>query len=70
MKSLDPLRAKKTFIIKKWGHTAVSAIKPINLANGARGKYCIFANFDMAVVSKTDSSRKYQNISNLIRKRI
>ena len=27
IKSLDPLRAKKTFIIKKLGHTAVSAIK-------------------------------------------
>ena len=27
MKSLDPLRAKKTFIRKKLGHTSVSAIK-------------------------------------------
>ena len=27
MKSLGPLRAKKTFIRKKLGHTAVSAIK-------------------------------------------
>ena len=27
MKSLDPLRAKKKFIRKKLGHTAVSAIK-------------------------------------------
>ena len=27
MKSLDPLRAKKTFIRKRLGHTAVSAIK-------------------------------------------
>ena len=27
IKSLDPLRAKKTFIRKKLGHTAVSAIK-------------------------------------------
>ena len=27
MKSLDPFRAKKTFIRKKLGHTAVSAIK-------------------------------------------
>ena len=27
MKSLDPLRAKKTFIRKKLGHTAVSASK-------------------------------------------
>ena len=27
IKSLDPLRAKETFIRKKLGHTAVSAIK-------------------------------------------
>ena len=27
MKSLDPLRVKKTFVIKKLGHTAISAIK-------------------------------------------
>ena len=27
IKSLDPLRAKKTFIRKKLGHTMVSAIK-------------------------------------------
>ena len=27
MKSLDPLRAKNIFIRKKFGHTAVSAIK-------------------------------------------
>ena len=27
MKTLDPLRAKKIFIRKKLGHTAVSAIK-------------------------------------------
>ena len=48
MKSLDPLRAKKTFIRKKLDHTAVSAIKAssvtINRATGARGKYCIFEN--------------------------
>ena len=44
MKSLDPLRAKKIFIRKKLGHTAVSAIK--------------ICNFNMAVVSKTDIGRK------------
>ena len=27
MKKLDPLRAKRTFMRKKLGHTAVSAIK-------------------------------------------
>ena len=63
MKSLDPLRAKKIFIRKKLGHTAVSAIKaiisdPIDLAKGASGKYCKFAIFNMAVVSKNDISRK------------
>ena len=52
IKSLDPLRAKETFIRKKFGHTMVSAIlknlisDPINLAKGARGKYCEFANFN------------------------
>ena len=59
MKSLDPLRAKKIFIRKKLGHTTVSAIKaPIDLAKGASGKNCKFAIFNMAVVSKTDISRK------------
>ena len=62
MKSLDPLRAKKIFIRKKLGHTTVSAIKAssvtLDLAKGASGKYCKFASFNMAVVSKTDISRK------------
>ena len=31
MKSLDPLRAKKIFIRKKLGHTAVSAIKALSV---------------------------------------
>ena len=43
---------------------------PINLAKGARGKYCLFVNFYMAVFIKTDISLKYQNISKLFRKRI
>ena len=63
MKSLDPLRAKKTYIRKKLGHTVVSAIRAssvtlLNLAKGARGKYCIFEKLNIAVVSKTDISRK------------
>ena len=61
MKSLDPLRAKNIFIRNKLGHTAVSAILisgPTDLAKGARRKYCKFAIFNMAVVSKTDISRK------------
>ena len=32
IKSLDPLRAKKTFIRKKLGHTMVSAIKASSVA--------------------------------------
>ena len=31
---------------------------PLNLEQGARGKSSKFANFNMAVVSKTDTSRK------------
>ena len=31
IKSLDPLRAKKTFIRKKVGHTMVSAIKALSV---------------------------------------
>ena len=51
------------FIRKKLGHTAVLAIKAssvtlyIDLAKGASGKYCKFAIFNMAVVSKTDKSK-------------
>ena len=40
---------------------------PINMRKSVRGKYCEFANFKMAVVSKTDKS-KNKNISNLFRK--
>ena len=74
MKSLDPPRAKKTFIRKKLGHTAVSAIlislisDPINLAKGARGKYCIFENFNIAVVSKTVLSRKIPKYFKFVKK--
>ena len=40
MKSLDPLRAKKTFIRKKLGHTAVSATKAssVTLKSGERSQ--------------------------------
>ena len=64
MKSLDHSRAKKTFIRKKLGHTAVSAIlislisDPINLAKGARGK----------VVSKTVLSRKIPKYFKFVKK--
>ena len=59
MKSLDPLRAKKILIRKKLGHTAVSAIKAIDLAKGASGKYCKFAIFNMAVV-KSKNTKLFQ----------
>ena len=55
---LDPVRAKKIFIRKKLGHTAVSAIKAssvtLDLAKEASRKYRKFAIFKMAVVSKTE----------------
>ena len=41
---------------------------PINLAKGARGKYCLFANFNMAVVSMTDTSRKIPKYFKMFRK--
>ena len=44
MKSLDPLRAKKTFIRKKLGHTAVSAIKASSVTIL---KDTILASFDI-----------------------
>ena len=64
MKSLDPLRAKKTFIRKRMGHTAVSAIKASSVTLKTWQKEpvenTVFTIFNMAVVSKTDISRKIQ----------
>ena len=36
---------------------------PIDLAKGARGKYCKFAIFNMAVLLKTDTSRKIPKLN-------
>ena len=41
---------------------------PINLAKGAREKYCMFDNFNMAVVSKTDISRKIPKYFKFVKK--
>ena len=32
----------------------------MNLAKGAGGKYCIFENFNMAVVSKSKNTKIFQ----------
>ena len=63
IKSLDPLRAKKNIHKREvgpyrgFGYSSLIS-DPLNLAKGARGKNCYFANFNMAVVSKTGISRK------------
>ena len=50
-KKFRSFKRKKKFIRTKLGHTMVLAINlslisdPINLAKGARGKYCKFARF-------------------------
>ena len=65
-KSLDPLRAKKTFIRKKvgpyrgFGYSSLIS-DPFNLAKGARGKNCNFANFNVTVNSnKTKNTKIFQ----------
>ena len=66
IKSLDPLRAKKTFIRKKLGHTMVSAINAstVTLKNWQKEPEENTVNLQiliMAVVYKTDVS-KYTKI--------
>ena len=73
IKSLDPLRAKKTFIRKKLGHTMVSAIKASSVTlkiwqKELEGKYCESANFNNGSSRKDSYVEKYQTISNLLRK--
>ena len=46
MKSLDPLRAKKIFIRKKLGHTAVSAIK----ASSVTLQIIMYINYQVCVL--------------------
>ena len=63
IKSLDPLRAKKTFIRKKLGHTMVSAIKASSVTLKKLAKKEPEENtmnlqiLIMTVVSKTDMSK-------------
>ena len=62
IKSLDPLRTKKTFIRKKLGHTMVSAIKPSSvtlyiLQKEPEENTVNLQILIMAVVSKTDLSK-------------
>ena len=68
IQSIDPLRAKKTFIRKKLGHTMVSAIKASSVTLLIWQKELEENNIDlqvliMAVVSKTDISRKIPSFS-------
>ena len=76
IKSLDPLRAKKTFIRKKLGHTAVSAIKASSVSlqiwRKEPEKNTVYLQvLTKAVISKTDINRKmpkYYHRPNLFRK--
>ena len=72
VKSLDPLRAKKTFIRKKLGHTMVSVIKAssvtLKIWQNMPEENSVNLQFATAVVSKFWYVEKYQNISNLLRK--
>ena len=73
IKSLDPLRAKKTFIRKKLGHTMVSAIKAssVTLSIWQKKPEENTMNLQvliMVVVSKTDISRKIPNYFKFVKK--
>ena len=62
IKGLDPLRAKKTFIRKKLGHTMVSAIKASSATlkiwqKESEENTVNLQILIMAVVSKTDMSK-------------
>ena len=62
IKSLDPLRAKKTFIRKKLGHTMVSTIKASSVTlyiwqKEPQEKPVNLQILITAVVSKTDMSK-------------
>ena len=56
-KSKENIHKKEVGPYRGFGYSSLIS-DPINLAKGARGKYCIFETFNMAVVSKTDISRK------------
>ena len=57
-KSKENIHKKEVGSYRGFGYKRLIS-DPINLAKGARGKYCIFKNINMTVVSKTDISGKY-----------
>ena len=70
MKSLDPLRAKKTFIRKKFGHTAVSAIKALSVTlsiwqKGSEKNIVYLQILKWQSFQRLIQVKKYQNLSNL-----
>ena len=73
MKSLDPLRAKKIFIRKKLGHTAVSAIEASSVTLQTWQKEPVENTVNLQFLTWQSFQRLiqveiYQNISNLFRK--
>ena len=56
-KSKENIHKKEVGPHRGFGYSSLIS-DPIDLANGAIGKYCKFAIFSMAVVSKTYTSRK------------
>ena len=56
-KSKENIHKKEVGPYRGFGYKGLIS-DPIDLAKGASGKYCKFAIFNMAVVSKTDISRK------------
>ena len=73
VKSLDPLRAKKTFIRKKLGHTMVLAIKASSVTlyiwqKEPEKNTVNLLVLIMAVVSKTDIGRKIPKYFKIVKK--
>ena len=60
-KSKGNIHKKKVGLYRGFGYKSLIS-DPINLTKGARGKYCLFENFNMAVVSKTDISQENTKI--------
>ena len=61
-KSKENIHKKDVGPYRSFGYKSLIS-DPISLAKGARGKYCIFENFNMTVISKTDISRKIPKYS-------
>ena len=56
-KSKENIHKKEVGPYRGFGYSSLIS-EPIDVANGASGKYCKFAILSIAVVSKTDISRK------------